>query len=143
MSLWKTLIKRNTQKIDDLEVMLKELEDVFKEQESVEVNLNATTTETDILHFNEINTRYILRNLSLKCSDTGIDTVTITLYGLINNILTTIDTFDITTDNYTTYFKLMDMFAINDFAGDEIKVTVEADDNSYPIIGQYSYAKTV
>jgi len=126
-----------------LTIIEAEVEDMFKEQESVAVTLNATTTETDILNLNDADTRYILRNLSLKCVDPGVDTVTIRLYGLVNDALTLIDTFDITTANYTTYFKLMDMFGIKDFAGDEIKVTVEADANSYAITGQYSYAKTV
>ena len=118
------------------------ISEMFKEQESVAVTLNATTTETDILHFNVANTRYILRDLTLKAVDPGADTITVRLYGLVNDVLTLIDTFDITTANFATYFSLMDMFGIPDFAGDEIKVTIESDANSYAVTGQYSYAKS-
>ena len=118
------------------------LKDVFKEQESVPVTLNATTTETDILHLDTLDTRYLLREITLKSADPGADTVTVRLYSLVNDVLTVIDTFDITTANFGTYFNLIDMFGLVNLPGDEIKVTVETDAGSYAITGQYSYALT-
>ena len=114
----------------------------FQEQADVPVTLNATTTETDILHLDASNTRYILRELTLKAVDPTTNTITITLYGLVNDVLTAIDTFDITTANYTTYFNLIDMFGLVDFPGDEIKITATTNAGSYALTGQYSHALT-
>lgn len=114
----------------------------FQEQADVPVTLNATTTETDILHLSASNTRYILRELTLKAVDPGANTITISLYRLVNDVLTVIDTFDITTTNYTTYFDLIDMFGLVDIAGDEIKITAITDAGTYAITGQYSHALT-
>ena len=122
--------------------ILSKFEDVFKEQESVPVALNATTTETDILHLDIANTRYLLREITLKAEDPGADTITISLHGLVNDVLTTIDTFEITTANFGAYFNLIDMFGLADFPGDKIKITATTDAGSYAITGQYSYALT-
>jgi hypothetical protein len=117
-----------------------EVDNMFQEQSDVAINVTAITDGVNILHFNASDTRYMLRNLTVKSADPGANTVTITLYGLVNDVLTAIDTFAITTANYTTHFKLIDMFGLDEFAGDEIKITATTDAGSYAITGQYNYA---
>jgi hypothetical protein len=82
---------------------------------------------------------YRLNNLRIKCADPGANTVTITLYELINNVSTAVDTFAITTDNYTTYFSLFDMFGLTHVSGDDITVNATSSAGSYAITGNYQY----
>lgn len=82
---------------------------------------------------------YKLNNLRIKCADPGANKVTITLYELINGVSTLVDTFEITTDNYTTYFSLFDMFGLTHVSGDDITVNATASAGSYAITGNYQY----
>jgi hypothetical protein len=116
---------------------------VFHEQADTLVTVNAVSgSETNIFNLVVADTRYLVRSLRLKAVDPGVDTITVRLYELINDVLTAVDTFAITTANYTTYHSLMDMFGLPHLAGDNLKVTVQTDANTYAITGQYSHAKT-
>lgn len=82
---------------------------------------------------------YKLNNLRIKCADPGANTVTITLYELINDVSTAVDTFTITTDNYGTYYSLFDMFGVSHVSGDDITVNATSSAGSYAITGNYQY----
>jgi hypothetical protein len=82
---------------------------------------------------------YRLNNFRIKCADPGADTVTITLYELINAVSTAVDTFTITTDNYTTYFSLFDMFGLTHVSGDDITINATTSAGSYAVTGNYQY----
>ncbi|GAH75365.1 unnamed protein product, partial [marine sediment metagenome] len=70
------------------------------------------------------------------------NTVTVRLYELVNDVLTEVDSFDITNANFATYHSLMDIFGVPYLAGDELQVTVRASAGGpYAITGQYSHAK--
>jgi len=116
---------------------------VFFEQVDTPVNTTATNAaETDIVNLATAATRYILRNLRLKCADPGANTVTVRLKLLVNDVLTDVDSFPITTLNFGSYFSLMDMFAIPDVAADQIQITVRASAGGpYAVTGQFSYGK--
>ncbi len=117
---------------------------VFYNQADVTFNVNAIlAAETDVLHLHDADTRYIIRSLRLKCANPVTETVTVRLYELVNDALTEVDSFEITTDNFDTYHNLMDMFGLPHLAGDELKITVQATAaGPYVVTGQYSYAKT-
>lgn len=117
---------------------------IFHEQVDTAVNINAiAASETDVLNLVVANTRYIVRSLRLKCADPGANTVTVRLKELVNDVLTDVDTFDITNANFATYHSLMDMFGLPHLAGDELQVTVRASAGGpYAVTGQYSHAKT-
>jgi hypothetical protein len=116
---------------------------ILFEQADVPVTMNATDVEADILDLSTASTRYMLRDLLIKCADPGAETVTVRLYRLINDVQTLVKDFDITTTTYTGYFNLMDMFGVPHLAGDDIRITVIASAaGPYAITGQYSYAKT-
>lgn len=115
---------------------------VLVETTAAPVTMTATTTNTCILAFDTADTRYLVRSLRLKAADPGANTITITLYELINDAQTAVDTFAITTGNYTTYFSLYDMFGVQQLAGDKIWINAQTDAGSYAITGQCSYAKT-
>lgn len=121
-----------------------ELEDIIHEQADTPVNITAIlASETDVLDLNVASTRYIVRNLRLKAVDPGVETITVRLRELINNVSTIVDTFTITTANFGTYHSLMDMFGLPHLAGDDIQVTVQASAaGPYTVTGQYSHAKT-
>lgn len=114
------------------------------ENVAVTVNINAIAGgETDVLLLNVADTRYIVRSLRVKSVDPGVNTVYVRLYELINDVLTLVDTFDITTANFGTYFSLMDMFGLPQIVGDQLQVTVQASAGGpYAVTGEYSYANT-
>jgi len=116
---------------------------VLFEQPDVAVTINAINgAETDVLNLAAANTRYKVRSLRLKCVDPNPDTVTVRLYELINDGLLEVDSFDIDTTNFGTYYSLMDMFGLSHLAGDQLQVTVRASAGGpYAVTGQYSYAK--
>jgi hypothetical protein len=97
---------------------------------------------TDIISAVNIyrNFRYTVDKLRLKCADPGVNTVTVRLYELINSVLTQVDSFDITTANYATYFSMMDMFGVNHLSGDNLKITVQTSAGGpYVVTGSYVY----
>ena len=114
------------------------------EQADVAVNITAiNASETDVFDLNVASTRYIIRSLRLKCADPGANTVTVKLYELVNDVSIAVDSFAIDTNNFGTYHSLMDMFGMAQLAGDNLKVTVQADAGGpYAVTGQYSHAKT-
>ncbi len=90
-----------------------------------QISVNATSaSETNVLLLE--NALYTVENLRLKCVDPGADTVTVKLYEMVNTTLTLVDSFDITTANYATYFTLWDMFNVHMLRGLSLKVTVRA-----------------
>jgi len=112
------------------------------QQPSVAVSTNANIAAVDIFDLNTTGLTYLINNVRIKSADPGANTVTITLYELINDSSVAVDTFDITTANYGTYFSLYDMFSINQLAGDDIQITVSCDaDGNHAITGQYQYAQ--
>jgi len=117
---------------------------IFHEQVDTPVNINAiVASETLVLNLIVADTRYIVRSLRLKCVDPGANTVTVRLYELVNDVLTEVDSFDITTVNFATYHSLMDMFGLPHLAGDNARVTVQASAGGpYAVTGQYSHGKT-
>ncbi len=114
----------------------------FQEQADVAVTINAINGgETNVFDLNAALTRYMVRSLRLKCADPGANTVAVRVYGLINNVSLEVDSFDITTANFGTYFSLMDMFGLPFIAGDDVQVTVRASAGGpYAVTGQYSLA---
>ena len=121
--------------------LLSPVDNVFKEQADVAVNINAIlAAETDVLNLAVAATRYIVRSLRLKSADPGANTVTVRLYGLVNDGLILVDSFAITTANFGTYYSLMDMFGLPYLAGDRLQVTVQASAGGpYVVTGQYSH----
>jgi hypothetical protein len=106
--------------------------------------INATavvTTGVDLLDLVDTDNKetYRLNNLRIKCANPGADTITISLYELINDTPTVVDTFTVTTDNYTTYFSLFDMFGLTHVAGDDITVNATTSAGSYAVTGNYQY----
>lgn len=119
--------------------------DVLHEQADVAVSINAINAgETDVLSLPAAaNTRYIVRNLRLKCANPGGNTVTVRLYELVNDALIEVDTFAIDATNFATYLSLMDMFGLNYLSGDRLQVTIRASGGGpYAVTAQYGYAKT-
>ncbi len=108
-----------------------------------EVPIDTTATnagETDIFDLSVVDTHYTIDKLRMKCADPGANTVTVRLYELINGAATEVDSFDITTANYTTYFSLMDMFGVERLIGDSLQVTVQASAGGpYAVTGSYAY----
>lgn len=99
---------------------------ILREQADVPFNVNATLAEATIFDLSVANTRYVVRNLRLKCVNPVGETVTVRLYELVNNIQTLVDTFDITNANFATFHSCMDMWGLPHLAGDNLKVTVIA-----------------
>jgi len=116
---------------------------IFHEQADVPVNINAiAASETDVLNLAAADTRYVVRHLRLKCANPGANTVTVRLYELVNDVLTEVDSFDITAANFDTHHSLMDMFGLSHLAGDALQVTVRASAGGpYQVLAQYSYGK--
>lgn len=116
---------------------------VFHEQADVPVNVTAISdSQITVLNLRTANTRYAIRDLRIKSADPGANTVTVHLWGFINDVFIETDSFDITTASYTSYFSLMDMFGVNTLYGDNIMIMVDTDAGSAAITGQYSFAKT-
>jgi hypothetical protein len=116
---------------------------VLFEQADVPINVTAIADSgTTVLNLRALNTRYLVRNLRIKSADPNPNTVTVKLYEFINDAFVTVDTFAITTANYTTYFGLYDMFSVVQLAGDNLWITVETDAGTAAVTGQFSYAKT-
>ena len=115
---------------------------VLDQQPDVAVSTNANIAAVDIFDLNIAGVTYYINNLLIKSVDPGANTVTITLYELVNDASVAIDTFDITTANYASYFSLYDMFSKNHLAGDDIQITVSCDaDGNHVITGQYQYSQ--
>ena len=116
---------------------------IFHEQEGAGFTEEIVADETFIVTLNDDDTRYILRDLRVKCEDpTAANTVTITLYTLIDGEETAVDTFVITNANFGTYFTLVDMFGVPYVAGDSIRVSATGSAaGPYTLDGQYSHGK--
>jgi len=116
---------------------------VLDQQPDVAVDTKANTAAVNIFDLNDAGLTYHVNNLIIKSANPGVNTVTITLYELVNDVSIAVDTFDITTANYTSYFSLYDMFSRQHLAGDDIQITVSCDVNGdYVITGQYQYSET-
>ncbi len=115
---------------------------ILHEEVDVAVDVEAIlASETNVLNLVVASTRYVVRSLFLKSVNPGAETITVRLYALIDDVLTEVDSFAMTTDNYTTFQSLMDMFGLPQLVGDSVKVTVQASAvGPYAITGQYSYA---
>ena len=116
---------------------------MLKEQADVAVNTTAPNTpaENNILNLAAANTRYAVRSLRLKCANPGVNTVTVRLYELVNDVFTQVDSFDIAAANFATYHSLMDMFGLPHLAGDRLQVTVQASAGGpYTVTAQYTLA---
>ena len=115
---------------------------VLDQQPDVAVSTNANIAAVDIFDLNTAGVTFVVNNLRLKCADPGANTVTLTLYELINDASVAVDTFDITTANFGTYFSLYDMFSVQQLAGDDIQITLSCDaDGNHAVTGQYQYAQ--
>ena len=101
------------------------------------ITLACPIAETDLFLLNAAGFKYHIDHLFLKCGDPGADTVTVTLYQLINAVPTAVAVFNITTLNYTTYFSLMDMFGLPALNGDYIQVTLQSTTGGYAVTGSY------
>ena len=117
---------------------------IFHEQDSTAINITvADAAEHDIFNLATASTRYILRNLRLKLTDPGgVNTVTIRLKEEINDVVTTVDDLVINTGNHANYWSLMDMFGIDEVAGDKVQLTYQASAGTPTLTGQYAHAKT-
>ena len=115
---------------------------VWNQQPDVAVTINAIlASETDVFDLNDSISSYIVNSLRIKCADPGANTVSVRLYELINDISVNVQTFTIDTNNFGTYFSLMDMFGQQQLAGDDLQVTVQASAGGpYEILGQYHFA---
>lgn len=115
---------------------------LLHEQADVPVSVNATNAaETDVLNLAVANTRYVVRSLRLKCADPGVNTVTVRLYELVNDVLLQVDSFDITAANFATFHSVMDLFGLPHLAGDRLRVTVRASAGGpYIVTAQYVMA---
>ena len=127
---------------DDFLIISSWRPNILDQQPNVAVTLNATTSAANIFDLNTAGLTYHINHLILKAVDPGANTITIKLYELVNDASIAIDTFDITTANYTSYFSLYDMFSRNHLAGDDIQITIESDAGTYAITGQYQYSQT-
>jgi len=119
--------------------------DIFHENNDAAVNVNANNAGlTDIFHHAlVVNHHYLVRSLRLKCADPIAETVTVSLFELVNDALIVVDTFAITNANFANYFSLMDMFGLSHLAGDELRVTVASTGAAnVAVIGQYSLSTT-
>ena len=114
---------------------------VFDQQGAVPINVTATTGTDTIFDLSVTNMSYVVNSLRLKAADPGADTITVSLWELINAVSVLVDTFDITTANFTVYYTLMDMFGVPNLTGDDLLVTVTTDVGSYAVTGQYHYSQ--
>ena len=127
---------------DDFLIVSSWRPNVLDQQPDVAVDTVANIAAGDIFDLNTAGLTYMVNNLRIKCADPGAETITFTLYELINDVSTAVDTFAVTTATYGTHFSLFDMFSVNHLAGDDIQITVSASaDNSYVITGQYQYSQ--
>jgi len=117
---------------------------VWHQMPDVPVTINAIlASETDVFDLTVSGFSYMVDSLRLKSVDPGAETITVRLYELINDVETAVDTFTITTDNYTSHFSLMDMFGMQHLTGDNLRVTVQATAaGPFAITGQYHYGLT-
>jgi hypothetical protein len=110
--------------------------------QAVPINTTAVVSPgVDVIDLKDTDLKetYRLNNVRFKLADPGANTVTITLSELINDVATAVDTFTVTTDNYTDYHSLMDMFGIPQITGDAILINATTSAGSYALIGQYQY----
>jgi len=117
-------------------------EQSLSDKPTVSVSINAiAASETNVLHLNAANTRYIIESMRIKAANPGAETVTIKLYELVAGVLVNTDSFAIDATNFATNHSLMDMFGLASLSGDQIKVTVQMSGGAaVAITGQYSYA---
>lgn len=100
--------------------------------------------ETNVFNLATASTHYNVDKLRLKSADPGANNVTVRLYELINGVSTQVDSFDITTLTFASYFSLMDMFGIDHLTGDNLKVTVQATAGGpYTVTGSYAVRSVV
>ncbi len=114
----------------------------WDEQTDVPVNISAiAASETSVFDLSVAATSYKVNSLRLKSADPGAQVMTVKLYELINDVSTVVGTYTITTSSYTTYYSLVDMFGVNQLAGDNLKITVQMDGGAaVAVTGQYHYA---
>ena len=116
---------------------------VLDQQPDVAVNRTVGTDSVDVFNLNIAGLTYMVNNLTLKFADPAAETITVTLTELINDAPVAVDTFTVTTENFTNYFSLYDMFSRQQLAGDDIQVSMVASaDNAYSVTGQYQYSET-
>jgi hypothetical protein len=123
---------------------------VFEQQADTAVNLSLTqgAAATNVLSLAIAGYSYEVNQLVLKSADptnggATAQTVTITLYELINDVSTAIDTFTIDGTNFGTYFTLFDMFGQVKLTGDNLIVTAELSAGAttpIAVTGQYQHA---
>jgi hypothetical protein len=115
--------------------------DMYTPLPSLAINNSVNVTPSVLINLDGADIQYELRNLRFKAPDPGANTITLTLYELINDTLTEVDTFDITTANYTVYYTLVSLFELDYVAGDRILIMMQTDADAYTVTGQYTYWK--
>lgn len=123
---------------------------IFEQQADTAVNLSlvAGVAATNVFSLATAGYSYEVNQLVLKSADpTGggatAQTVTISLYELINDVSTLIDTFTIDGTNFGTYFSLFDMFGQVKLTGDSLIVTAALSAGAttpIALTGQYQHA---
>lgn len=114
------------------------------EQDDVAFSIAVSTVEANILDFSDNTKRYLLRDLVVKItSDPGVNIVFVKLWKLVNDTLTVVDTFEIDTTCWTTYFSIADMFARDQVASDGMRISIVSDAGAYTANGQYSWGRTL
>jgi hypothetical protein len=112
-----------------------------EKQADVAVNTTAPNgSEANIFNLAVPGYSYEVSSLRLKSAACGANSVTVTLYELINDAPQPVNTFTINTTNDATYFSLVDMFGMAHLAGDNLKVAVQGNGAAIGITGQYSYS---
>ncbi len=120
--------------------------DVWNQQDDVAVTFNVTNVAADVLDLSVAGYSYDLNSLRLKFADPGAQTITVTLYELINDAATAVDTFEVDgggagVGNWETYHSLMEMFGVPHISGNDIRIAAVASDaGPYACTGQYQYA---
>ncbi len=123
---------------------------ITEQQPDTPVNLSLTqgAVATTVFDLSVAGYSYRVNDLWLKSADPtngGATTqyVTITLYVLINDVSTAVDTFTIDGTNFGTYFSLFDMFGQHELTGDNIKVTAALSagvTTPIAVTGQYQHS---
>lgn len=132
---------------DDEVILIHELvaetKDILREIISQAISANAGSgSETSVIPLLAVaGLQRVLRHLRLGLpADPGAESVTVKLYEEINSAKTNVDSFTLDTSNYGEYHSLMDMFGVQEIAGDVIDITVQSSAGTIAVTGQFSYA---
>ena len=109
---------------------------------SAPINVAVGTIEVDLFNLSVAGKEYVLEGFFLKFPNPGMNSITVNLYSLSDNVETKYGEYLVNANNYQISRTMMDIFGLASLASTLIKLKAIAIGGTHTITGQYGYLES-